>query len=75
MAHANRTPLQVSPAFLEKLKELQRKIRMATGNEKSLRSLTEDITKTPAFREMENTILRSGNINMDIKIRLDRRSS
>lgn len=68
----NRTPLQVSPKFAEKLKELQRKIRMKTGNDRSLRDLTEDIAFTPMFDELEKKIL-NGNIKMDINIKFDRR--
>lgn len=72
MAKTNRIPLQVSPKFSEKLKELQRKIRMKTGNERSLRDLTDDIAMSQLFDEVEKTIL-DGGLNMDIKVRFDRR--
>lgn len=68
----NRVPLQVSERFLEKLKELQRKIRMKTGDDKSLRELTEKITSTQAFEELENKIIQN-DFDIDIKIRMDRR--
>lgn len=73
MAHKNRTPLQVSDEFLEKLKDLQRKVRMNTGDEKSLRELTEQIAKSNVFNEVEKMIANKGDIKMDVKIRLDRR--
>lgn len=68
----SRSPLQVSDNFLNKLKELQRKIRMKTGNEKSLRELTEDLVRTPAFNELEKQ-LAQGNMKMDFTIKFDRR--
>jgi len=67
-----RTPLQVSPKFLEALKDLQRKIRMKTGNDRSLRELTDDLASTPAFQELEKKI-EGGNINMDIRVKMDMR--
>lgn len=74
MAHPKRTPLQVSDTFLIKLKELQRKVRMNTGDEKSLRELTEHIASSNLFSDIEKQILHSTDkINMDIKIRLDKR--
>ena len=72
MAKPNRTPLQVSPKFALKLKELQRKIRMKTGNDRSLRDLTDDLVTTKVFEDMEKKIL-NGDIKMDIKVRFDRR--
>lgn len=72
MAKQNRVPLQVSPRFSDKLKELQRKIRMKTGNDRSLRDLTDDLVSTPAFEEIEKKLI-SGDVKMDIKIRFDRR--
>jgi len=65
-----RTPLQVSPKFLEGLKNLQRKIRMKTGEDISLRELTDNLVSTQAFQEIENK-LNNKNINMDIKLRFD----
>lgn len=73
MAKLNRIPLQVSPKFAERLKELQKKIRMTTGAEKSLRELTDEIVSSEIFKDMENKILKQGDIKMDIKIKLDRR--
>jgi len=74
MANKSRSPLQVSPEFKKKLDEIQRKIMMNIGERKSLREITQQIIKSPSFNEIEREIVRSGNINMDIKIRLDGRA-
>lgn len=68
-----RRPLQVSDKFLEKLKELQKKIRMKTGDDKSLRELTENIVETGAFEELEKQIVQ-GNVSVDIRLKMDRRN-
>lgn len=73
MAHKQRTPLQVSDEFLNKLKDLQRKVRMTTGDEKSLRELTDHIAKSNVFKEVEKMISEKGDIKMDINVRFDRR--
>lgn len=72
MTKHNRTPLQVSPQFLDKLKGLQKKIRMTTGDEKSLRELTDHIASSGIFNDVEREILSKNNI--DIRIRFDRRN-
>jgi len=72
MANKPRSPLQVSDKFLNKLKELQRKIRMKTGSERSLRELTDDLVSTPAFQEVENKLAK-GEIKVDFNIKFDRR--
>lgn len=71
--HKTRVPLQVSEKFAERLRELQRKVRMTTGKEKSLRQLTDEIVSSDIFHEIENRVLKQGDIKMDIKIKLDRR--
>ena len=63
MSGKSRSPLQVSDKFLNKLKELQRKVRMETGNERSLRELTDDLVSTPAFEEVEKKLK---NLDSDI---------
>ena len=73
MAKANRSPLQVSPEFKKKLDEIQRKIMMSQGEKKSLREITTEIIKSPMFNEIEKNLIKSGDIKMDIKIKLDRR--
>jgi len=74
MAKPNRTPLQVSPEFKRKLDEIQKKIMMSQGEKKSLREITEDIINSPMFNEIEKNLIKSGNLKMDIKIKLDGRS-
>lgn len=73
MANKPRSPLQVSDKFLNKLKELQKKIRMRTGTERSLRELTDDLVSTPAFDDVEKKILNKGEINLDFNIKFDKR--
>lgn len=73
MAKLNRTPLQVAPEFKKKLDEIQKKIMMAKGEKISLREITEEIISSPLFSDIEKSIIKSGDIKMDIKIKLDRR--
>lgn len=69
----SRTPLQVSPKFSLKLKELQRKIRMS-GGDRSLRDLTEDLASSSVFDEVEKRLIaKDNNTNFEIKIKMDRR--
>jgi len=63
----SRVPMQVSPAFEKKLKELQKKIMQKDGVVISLRDLTEQVN----FKDIEEMILKDAKI--DIKISLDRR--
>lgn len=74
MALLNRKPLQVSPEFKKRLDELQRKIMMSKGEKKSLREITDAIVGSPIFKDIEQSLIKSGNIKMDIKIRLDGRN-
>jgi len=67
-----RSPLQVSDKFLNKLKDLQKKVRMSTGTERSLRELTDDLVSTPAFEELEKKIGKK-DINIGLDIKFDRR--
>jgi len=62
-----RVPMQVSPAFEKKIKELQRKIMKKDGVVISLRDLTEQVD----FNNIEEMILKDAKV--DIKISLDRR--
>jgi len=73
MAKPNRSPLQVSPEFKKRLDEIQRKIMMAQGQKKSLREITTDIIKNPMFNEIERNMIKSGDIKVNLKIKLDRR--
>jgi hypothetical protein len=69
----NRSPLQVSPEFKKRLDEIQKKIMMAKGEKRSLSAITKDIISAPMFNEVERSIVKSGDIKMDIKIKLDTR--
>jgi len=73
MAKPNRNPMQVSPEFKKKLDDLQRKIMMSQGKKKSLREITTDIISSPIFNEIEKNLIKAGNIDIDFKIKLDRR--
>lgn len=75
MAKPNRSPLQVSPEFKKKLDDLQKKIMMSKGEKRSFREITDDIVTSPIFNEIEKNLIKSGEIKMDIKIKLDRRFS
>jgi hypothetical protein len=68
-----RSPVQVSPEFHKRLEELQRKIMGAKQEKVSFRELTEDIIKSPFFIEIEKSLIRQGNINMDFNINFDSR--
>lgn len=69
-----RVPLQVSDKFALKLKELQRSIRKSTGDEISLRDLTENLVNTQAFDEIEKKLLNKNINGIDLRIRFDKRS-
>ena len=71
---SNRNPVQVSPEFKRKLSDLQRKIMMSKGEKPSLRKLTEDIVKSPLFDDIEKSLIKSGDLKMDIKIKFDGRN-
>jgi len=73
MAKKNRSPLQVSPEFKKRLDEIQRKIMMSQGQKKSLREITTEIIENPMFNEIERNMIKSGNIKVDLKIKLDKR--
>lgn len=70
----NRVPLQVSPDFKKKMKELKRKaISMGwEENEASARRLTELISKDIIFSEIERKILEKKDV--DLKIKFDERA-
>ena len=66
-----RDPLQVSPVFKKKLKDLQLKIRL-NGSDRSLRDLTEDIARDILYNEIEKKILKGTNkMNFDIRVKFD----
>jgi len=63
----SRVPMQVSPEFEKKLKELQKQIMKKDGVKPSLRDLTEQVN----FNKIEEMILKD--TKNDINITLDRR--
>lgn len=72
---ANNKPrrlVQVSDDFEKKLKEVQKKIRMKTGENTSLRDITDDIVKWGYLDELEKKLL-AGDLEMNIKIKMDSR--
>lgn len=46
---------------------------IAQGEKKSLREITGEIIKSPLFHDIEKNLIKKTGINMDIKIKLDRR--
>lgn len=71
MVSKQRVPMQVAPEFDAKIKEIQRQIMKAQGENVSLRDITEKISRSPNFNNLEKDILKVA--NMDLKINLDRR--
>jgi len=66
-----RIPMQVAPEFEKRIKGLQKAIMIKHGKNISLRDLTEKISKTPSFDDLEKSLLNIG--IADFKINLDRR--
>jgi len=71
MANKSRVPMQVAPEFDASIKEIQRQIMKTQGTNVSLRDITEKISKSPDFKNLEKNILKIA--NRDLKINLDRR--
>lgn len=71
MAGKSRVPMQVSPAFENRIKKLQSDIMRKIGKKESLRDLTERVVRTASFDQVEKAILNSE--HMDLKINFDRR--
>lgn len=71
MAGKSRVPMQVSPVFEIRIKNLQKEIMKKQGQVISMRDLTEKITKMPKFEELEQAILNIDDVT--IKINMDRR--
>lgn len=68
-----RKPMHVDPVFEEKVKEIQRKIMLARGENVSLRKLTGDIIKQPTFQEIEKRLIGDKNMGIELNIKLDGR--
>ncbi len=78
MGKGSRFPMQLSPEFHKKMKELRAKIMAMQMDDKvSYRDLSEKIVKSPKFDELENNILKSlesvDKAQNDIKLNLDKR--
>jgi len=71
MVSKPRVPMQVAPEFDVKIKDIQRQIMKSQGESVSLRDITEKISKSPDFKNLEKNILKIA--NTDFKINLDRR--
>lgn len=66
-----RVPLQVAPEFRERIIKIKH-ILAGRGTDISLRDITEQMIKFPAFEEIENELIKFTE-NLDINIRFDRR--
>jgi hypothetical protein len=73
MVKPNRFPLQVSTDFKRKIDEIQKKIRINNGENKSLREITDAIISSPFFDNIEQNLIKTGKIDMDINLKFDRR--
>lgn len=71
MGSKSRVPMQVSPIFEIKIKNLQKEIMKKQGQNISLRDLTEKISKMPNFDDLEKAILNIDDVQ--IKVNMDRR--
>jgi len=67
----SRVPMQVSPMFEQRIKQLQKEIMKKDGEKISMRDLTEKVVKSTDFDALEKSILNVA--NFDINIGLDRR--
>ena len=73
MPKLNRSPLQVSPEFKKRLDEIKKKIMMAQGENKSVREITKDIISNPLFDDIEKSLIKKKDVEIDFKVKLDRR--
>lgn len=71
MVNKSRVPMQVSPVFEKRIKNLQSEIMRKQGKNISLRDLTENISTIASFDALEREILKVDVV--DLKINLDRR--
>lgn len=72
----HRSLVHVSEDFWKRLKELQVKIRKTTGEDKSLRELTDKLAKSNALNEFESSLINQNNTNnknIRVNIKFDRR--
>lgn len=69
----NRMPLMASEKFVERMKNLQKRIRMKNGEEVSIRRLTDEIISNPLFNEIEKVLVDADKLETDIRVRFDGR--
>lgn len=67
----SRKPMHVDVEFEERMKELQRQIRRKSGENISLRELTQKIPKFKEFEDIERKILEGS--TPDLNLNFDRR--
>ena len=72
MVSKSRVPMQVAPAFEQKIKKLQAEIMKKQGKIISLRDLTEKFANISDFEILEKKILGNDKQN-DLILNLDRR--
>jgi hypothetical protein len=68
----SRRPLQVSPKFWKKLKDIQENIMRNKGKKISIDEIADMVISTEIFNDIENSIINK-DLKLDIKMRLDRR--
>lgn len=68
-----RKPMHVDTSFEERIKKLQKQIRMKRGEDISLREITAQITKDPNFERIEQTLIENDSLDFNFKIKLDKR--
>ena len=66
-----RVPLQVAPEFRDRIRKIKH-ILAGKGTEISLRDITEQMIKFPAFIEIENELIKFTD-EIDVGIRFDKR--
>jgi len=66
MANKTRIPMQVAPEFEIRIKNLQKAIMIKQGHKISMRDLTEEISKTPSFDDLERSLLSVGSVDLGL---------
>ena len=66
MGNKSRIPMQVAPEFETRIKNLQKAIMIKMGEKVSMRDLTEKISKTPFFDDLERSLLSVGSVDLGL---------
>lgn len=69
----NRVPMQVAPEFAEMIKNLQKELMMALGENISLSDLTAEIKRTTERDIIKNKIIERRQKAFDIPVKFHRR--